>query len=908
MAYDLAARLAQRQEALKGARPQSGYDVTSRLLARGITPKADLSTLEGLTTYATQRGLGREVSAITNDRQKLSFLQRLGTGLSSFNPAEAILTGTEKGAAQGALKYATGIGQGLAGAATGTNYQGERRYFADIAEKLGVENKIARFGIGFLGDVLLDPTTYFGGALARGLTAGVKGGTNLVLKGVGKVAPTTEQGLRLAGGGIKDAFGRAFIVGHKASQGAREDVLTFLSKKDRATIGLAGSNLNRLGIGVLTKNQQEQLTFALIAGKRAEFTARQAGKTVEEAGKIGKEVALKGAAPDIAEVLTKKDVGVFARTAKFGEQLGLDNPYEAYFPFIKKEKLEKFLKDVDVRKIKVGSEGYRKEFKNLLTNESLELDPAKAFFTREAAQVADRMSRDFLTGFARKYGRPLIAFKSADDAARSGYKILREKGIFGKEIGWISQHDARLLDNLVTPEFQTVNMLAKATGFDALTNLFKRSVTGLFLPFHVRNFVSGTIQNYEILGPAALNPKAIAVGQKIAYLMAKGRAAGGGTMIIKGRPEKFSRIFDSFAARFGSDTFYHNDFLQAADTAADLITAAPILSKTALKQTVKTVGLGSTGIPFRSARVVGQFIEHQQKATAYIVALGQGKTIPQALKIAEQAGFDYRSLTAFESQILRRIIPFYSFTRKNIELQLKTLGENPQRVNQIFAFFKNLGEQPSEEEKTSLPDYIRNSIGIKLEDLPNGIKQYISGFGTPVEQFAGLVNGNPVLLALSMSNPLLKAPIELGIGKDSFRQKDLKDVYDAREYSAAPRIIKDLLEIKEVTKPVLKKNAIGKLVKVGERKVYVANPERLLIARSLFTSRGFSYLDQIFDGDMQGFVKWVKLTTGIKPQQVDIELSKSLKERDQKRALEDLLIKTDGAVMYSRTYVPRGTK
>ena len=237
MAYDLATRLAQRQEALKGARPQSGYDVTSRLLARGITPKADLSTLEGLTAYATQRGLGKEASAITSDRHKLSFLQRLGTGLSSFNPAEAILTGTEKGAAQGALKYATGIGQGLAGAVTGTNYQGERRYFADIAEKFGVENKIARFGIGFLGDVLLDPTTYFGGALVRGLTKGIKATTDVGLKGVGKVAPATEQGIRMAGEGLSDAFARAFIVGHKASKGAREDVLTFLSKKDRASLG-----------------------------------------------------------------------------------------------------------------------------------------------------------------------------------------------------------------------------------------------------------------------------------------------------------------------------------------------------------------------------------------------------------------------------------------------------------------------------------------------------------------------------------------------------------------------------------------------------------------------------------------------------------------------------------------------
>ncbi len=496
-------------------------------------------------------------------------------------------------------------------------------------------------------------------------------------------------------------------------------------------------------------------------------------------------------------------------------------------------------------------------------------------------------------------------FKDADKAAESGYKAIKEKGILGRMVGWGKIDDTRLLDNLINPEFQSINMMAKATGFDAITNLFKRSVTGLFLPFHVRNYVSGIIQNYEALGIGALNPKTIAAGQKMAYLLSTGKGAKGGLIMVNGKPEKFARVFDSFANRFGSDTFFQHEFLQSVDTGTEIASVAPVLGKQSLKSTVKTLGLGSTGIPFRAGRAVGQFIEYQQKAVAYLTALGQGKSIPDALNMAERAGFDYRSLTAFESQIMRRLIPFYSFTRKNIELQLKTLGENPQRINQVLAFLKNIGEQPSPEEKKNLPDYIRGYLGIKLSDLPNGLKVYISNFGTPIEQFANLVNGNPILFAISMTNPMLKAPIELGIGKDSFRQKDLKDVYDAREYSAAPQIIKDMLEIKEVKKPILQKNAFGKLVKVGERTEYAADPTKLLIARSLFTSRGFSWFDQIFDGDMEGLAKWMKVTTGVKPQEVNLELSKSLKERDQKRAREDLNIKAGGAANYSRLYVPK---
>ena len=540
-----------------------------------------------------------------------------------------------------------------------------------------------------------------------------------------------------------------------------------------------------------------------------------------------------------------------------------------------------------------------------LTNDNIELDPAKAFFTRESQIVSDEMTRDFLNGFVRKYGKGLGAFRNSDEAANAGYQLIKEKGVFGKAVGYAKGFDAKLLRDSISPEFQTINMLAKATGFDAVTSLFKRSVTGLFAPFHIRNFFSGIIQNYEVLGKDALNPKNIAIGQKIAYLMDKGAKIPEGTIVVGGKTMKFREAIKPFIERFSGDTFYNADFDFALKSGSELKQVTKLFSKARIKETVKTAGLGTEGTPFKVGRAVGQFIEHQQKATAYITALGQGKKIDDALRIAEAAGFDYRALTRFESQIMRRLIPFYSFTRKNIELQLKVLGENPQRINHVLKFFGNLGEQPSAEERAALPDFIKESLGVKLQDAPDGLKQYVSSFGTPIEAFTQLFGSNPVLRAISMTNPVLKAPIEIGIGKDSFRQRDLKDVYDAREYKNAPQILKDILELKEVKKDILKKNPQGKLVKVGERTQYVSSPTRLLIARSLFTSRGVSYLDQVFGNDLKGFVKFMKTTTGIKPQAIDLEAQAAFKEKEQRRQLEDMLIRTGEIKRFEKTYVPK---
>lgn len=859
----------------------------------------DLSSVQGLGRLAQSTGLGQQAANIIDQTPRLSFLQRLSKGLGAFNPAEAILTGTEKGVGQGFLEYGKDILKGLGSAITGKDYQPQRRTFSDVAEKLGVHNGIAKFGIGFLGDVLLDPTTYFGGAIAKGLGKVIGVGSDLALQGLGKLAPETEAGLRLAGTGLKDALGKAFVYGYKSSKGASEDVLTFLSKEQQAKLGLAASNLNRLGTGVLSKAQQEELALKMIAGKRAEFAAREAGKTIQEAGAIGRQAALTGTSREVGGIIESQ----IARSQKLAGQIGLENPYEVYFPFIKKDKLQKFLNES--QGIKVGSEGYRKLFKNLLTNNNLELDPAKAFFTRESQIVTDNMTRDFLSGFVSKYGKGLNEFKNSDEALKSGFDLIKEKGIFGKALGYVSKFDAQLIRNSITPEFQTINMLAKATGFDAITSLFKRSVTGLFLPFHVRNYVSGIIQNFEALGVQALNPKNIANGQKIAWLMAMGKDLPEGTLKLAGKEASLKSIIQPFIDRFSGDTFYTADFMQAVENGGTLKSAEKIVSKGALKETLKTAGLGTNAIPFKVGRAIGQFIEHQQKATAYLAALSQGKGIPEALKLAETAGFDYRALTRFESQIMRRIIPFYSFTRKNIELQLKTLGENPQRINQVLAFFQNLGEPTSPDEKKSLPDYLKESLGIKIADTPTGLKQYISSFGTPIEQFAQLFGSNPILRAISQSNPILKVPVEIGIGKDSFRQQDLQDVYDAREYKLAPQIVKDLLQLKEVQKDVFKKLPDGKLIKVGNRTQYVADPVRLLIARSLFTSRGVSYLDQVFGNDLKGFVKVLKTTTGLKPQQVDIQQQQGIKESQQKRALEDLLTRYGVTKQYTNTYLPK---
>lgn len=865
----------------------------ANFLKNGPSPKKDLNSVEGLDRLAQENGLGDQSSQIISDN-KMSFLQRLGAGLGAFNPAQAVSVGLNKGFGAGLAEYPKSIVRGIGSAITGTNYEPDRKTFSDVVGQLGIENSVAKFGIGLIGDILLDPTTYIGGTLAKGLIKGTELGAEKALVTLGKAAPDVEAGLRLAGKGVADAFGKAFVYGYGTSKGLADDLLEIQSKMDKARLGIVQSNIERLGTETLSPSQQEELVTKLVAGKLAEY----AGGRATEAGRAAGKAAIEGGDAFVTDVAKNQA----ARSQKFATQAGIPDPFEVYFPFIRKDKIAGFLEGT--KKLAVGSEGYRKMFRNILTDEQILKDPVEAFARTEWNIVKDNIVRSELDHLVKNYGKGLDAFTSAEEATKAGYTAVKEKGLFGKTIGYLADADKRFIDSMITPEFTTIDKLAKATGYDALTSLFKRSVTGLFPPFHVRNYVSGHIQNFEALGIDALNPENIASGSKLALKIAKGEKFTDELVTKGGQQINVGKAMNAFIDRFGGDSSYVKDIADITKDAAKEVGGVRLTPS----QLSKVNPLSADNYMFRGARAVGQFIEHQQKATAYITALKQGKTIEEALGLAAKAGFDYRALTPFESKVLRRIIPFYSFTRKNIELQLKTLGEDPQRINQIMAVIQNLGDKPSEEENKYLPDYIKGSLGIKLGDTPEGIAQYISNFGTPIEGFADLINGNPILKGVSMMNPLLKAPIELGIGKDSFRQQDLKDVYDAREYSGAPQVIKDLLQIKAVEKPVLQKGEDGKLHEVGTRIQYVADPERLLIARSLFTSRGFTYLDQVFDGDLNGLLKALKLTTGLKIQQVDTEQQKGIKESEQKRALEDLLKRYGEISSYSDTYIPKNRK
>jgi len=82
--------------------------------------------------------------------------------------------------------------------------------------------------------------------------------------------------------------------------------------------------------------------------------------------------------------------------------------------------------------------------------------------------------------------------------------------------------------------------------------------------------------------------------------------------------------------------------------------------------------------PVHWGRVAGTAIENNAKLALYMHFLQKGFTEESAALQVKKYLFDYADLTDFERKWLKHWIPFYTWTRKNLPLQIEAIIKNPQ--------------------------------------------------------------------------------------------------------------------------------------------------------------------------------------------------------------------------------------
>lgn len=147
--------------------------------------------------------------------------------------------------------------------------------------------------------------------------------------------------------------------------------------------------------------------------------------------------------------------------------------------------------------------------------------------------------------------------------------------------------------------------------------------------------------------------------------------------------------------------------------------------------------------------------------------------------------FDYTDLTQVERDVLKNIIPFYTFTAKNLPLQISQAATDPGRSAWVNRLYQGAWGQFEEGEirDEDLPEWLQSSMGMPIsayeaEDGSRGYSIWTPRGWLPqteLNEMADIVRGKAGSAILSRLSPVLKEPFEQLLNRDAFTMRDIED-------------------------------------------------------------------------------------------------------------------------------------
>ena len=175
-------------------------------------------------------------------------------------------------------------------------------------------------------------------------------------------------------------------------------------------------------------------------------------------------------------------------------------------------------------------------------------------------------------------------------------------------------------------------------------------------------------------------------------------------------------------------------------------------------------------LPFY-ARKGGERIQHMMRVSLGMdEMLNHGGSIDSALERIATYHFDYGDLSHFEKSWVKRVIPFYTWTRRNVPLQLEMLAKNPKVFQNWNTAVRNISENAGPAD-SMVPSYFA-ALGAFKAGSVNGTSIYGSSEMTPMKELQEYTTDPKSTLLGAMATPL-KVPIETWAGKQFFHDMPL---------------------------------------------------------------------------------------------------------------------------------------
>jgi len=129
--------------------------------------------------------------------------------------------------------------------------------------------------------------------------------------------------------------------------------------------------------------------------------------------------------------------------------------------------------------------------------------------------------------------------------------------------------------------------------------------------------------------------------------------------------------------------------------------------------------------PTKWNRRVGEAIENNARLAHFIDKVEKGSSFFDASQSVKKYLFDYGELTKFEKQVMKRVLPFYTWSRKNIPLQLEQIIKQPGKFAALGKAKANIeSEAGAPLTEKYLPEWIKGRAPIRIRKNKKGQYEY----------------------------------------------------------------------------------------------------------------------------------------------------------------------------------------
>lgn len=308
--------------------------------------------------------------------------------------------------------------------------------------------------------------------------------------------------------------------------------------------------------------------------------------------------------------------------------------------------------------------------------------------------------------------------------------------------------------------------------FDRIQGIWKASTLFMFPAYHSRNFI-GNLWNNNLADATMWLPNRHGpVGYyslSADFLPARlpGQATKKGIQSLTLHGQKYSRAqMDDLLERHGIMNQFR-EFLAIPEVKIGVkeLPGGPFLGK-----------IPGVGKATEAGIEIGSWIENHARAAHFFSVLDKTGDAKRAAFSVKKHLFNYDELTDFEQASMRRIMPFFAWTRNNLPLQVRNIVSQPQKFSQlkdIIDFVEGEKTPPRGEDVIIHKWMKRNSPILTRVDEKGNPEYFLLGGWLPAADVGKIAE--PWKILLDELSPFIKEPIEQLINFDTFLQREITE-------------------------------------------------------------------------------------------------------------------------------------